>query len=130
ERIGNEAEQPQRRLDADEVRRRQIFVELVDDVVAHLRARTAQHHRLALERESGGLGDDGHHAVHHVLELRLALHRLRALPAREADDENTSEHAGSRQPVHSMPFPTATPTTRATSLPPTTMPWRSSSSRS
>ncbi len=81
ERIGNQAEQSQGRLHAREVGGRQILVELADHVVPHLRARAAQDQRFTFEREAGRLRDDRHHAVHHVLQVRLALDRLRTLAA-------------------------------------------------
>src|SRR5438477_1983044 len=129
ERIGNQPEQAERRLQSAELGGWQVLIDLVNEVVANLGACPAQDERFALEGQSRGLRDDGHHVMHHVLQLRFALNRLRTLAARSEGDEDRDPAGGSRQPAHSIPFPMATPTTRATSFPVTTMPWRSSSAR-
>ena len=92
ERVGDQAEQPQRRLDPREIGRREVFVELVNDVVAHLRAGPAQHHGLVLELQAGGFGHHGHHAMHHVLQLRVTLHRLGALAAPQTRTDGNRSH--------------------------------------
>jgi len=129
ERIRDEAEEPVGGLGAGEFGGREVAVELVDDVVAHLGTAAAQYERMAPEPEPGGPLDRRHHLIHRLLELRLAPDFPRPLLAGRARGDERHE-APPRHPAHSSPFPTAALTTRATSLPVTTMPCRSSSWRS
>src|SRR5712691_1956063 len=84
---------------------------------------------MAPEPEPGGPLDRRHHLIHRLLELRLAPDFPRPLLAGRARGDKRHE-APPGHPAHSSPFPTAVLTTRAMSLPATTMPCRSSSWRS
>src|SRR5439155_20216115 len=70
------------------------------------------------------------HLLHRLLQLDLALDLPRPLLTSTAPRRGDDRHRGEARPrhaCHSIPLPTAAPTTRATAWPPTTMPWLSSS---
>src|SRR5439155_1046071 len=132
-RIGHEAEEAQRRLQPGELRGREILVELVDDVVAHLIPAAGRDRGIAFELEPGHLLERGHPLVHQLAQRALALHRLRPIATPQDDAGGGERCPGAAQPLHSchsMLFPTDAPTARAISWPRTTIPWCSSSSRS
>src|SRR5438094_206957 len=133
ERIGDQTEQPIRSLRAGELGGREVVIELVDDVVANLRAAAAQHDGTLAKAQAGGPFDGGDHLLHGLLQLRLALDLPRPLLASRAphrSDRRRRGEAPSDHGCHSIPLPTAAPTTRAMSCPLTTMPWCSNSARS
>src|SRR3989449_441968 len=81
-------------------------------------------------RQAVGAFAGGNHLLHRLLQLDLALDLPRPLLTSTAPHRGDDRHRGEAHPrhaCHSIPLPTATPTTRATSWPPTTMPWLSSS---
>src|SRR5882762_3928702 len=133
ERIGNQTEQPVRRLRALELGGREVIVELVDDVVPDLRAAAAQHDGTLAKPQPGGPLDGGDHLQDGLLQVGLALDLpcplLASGAAHRSNDRHGSEPRAGHA-CHSIPLPTADPTTRATSCPDTIIPWRSSSSRS
>src|SRR2546422_3175298 len=132
ERIGDQAEQPVRGLRALELGGREVVVELADDVVPNLRATATQHDGTLAKPEAGGPLEGGDHLLHGLLQLGLILNLPRPLLASGAPPASADRHRGeprSRHACHSIPLPTAAPTTRATSWPPTTMPWCSNSAR-
>src|SRR5204862_5684708 len=133
ERIGDQAEQPVRGLRALELGGREVVVELVDDVVPNLPAAATQHDGALSKPQAGGAFDGGDHLLHRLLQLDLVLDLPRPLLASTAPHRGDDRHRGEacpRHACHSIPLPTATPTTRATAWPPTTMPWCSNSARS
>src|SRR5213596_113740 len=96
--------------------------------------RAATQHDGALSKpQAGGAFDGGDHLLHRLLQLDLVLDLPRPLLASTAPHRGDDRHRGEacpRHACHSIPLPTATPTTRATAWPPTTMPWCSNSARS
>ncbi len=120
ERVGDQAEQPVGGLRAGELGGREVVVELVNDVVANLGPAAAQHHRAPLEHETDRALDGRHHLLHGLLQLGLALDLLGPLLASSITHPRQSGRHGGREPppshpCHSIPFPTAAPTTRAMS---------------
>src|SRR5262249_6970835 len=104
------------RLHARELGRRQILIELVDDVVPHLGTAAAQHEGMTLELETRRALDSGYHLIDRLLELRLSLNRLRAFRAScRCGDGQRSPEGRALHAVPSIPSPTAEATTRATS---------------
>ena len=121
DRVGEQPEQLIRRLHAGELRGGQVLVELVNHVVSHLRPGAPQHQGMVPEPEPGGTLDRRRHLLDRLLQFRFALHLARAAGARGRCQER-HDHPARSQPVHSIPFPTAAPTARAMSCPPTTIP--------
>src|SRR5438309_363717 len=98
-----------------------------------LRRAAAQHDGALAKPQADGPFDGGDHLLHGLLQRGLVLHLPRPLLASGAphrSDRRQQGEARSNHACHSIPLPTAAPTTRATSWPPTTMPWFSSSRRS
>src|SRR5205814_3013717 len=131
ERIRDEAEQAVGGLRAGELGRRQVVVELVDHVVADLGTGAAQHNGVLLEAQARRPLDGGHHLLHRLAQLGFVPDLLRPLLASGAPRSNPPQQRPGAQPAgphacHSIPFPMAVPTTRATSCPRTIMPWFSS----
>src|SRR5689334_22063606 len=98
----------------------------------HLRPAAAEHHRLLSEPESHRPFHGRHHLLDRLLQLRVVLHLPRSTLTSSSAADESRDHQGAREPAsthacHSIPLPTADPTTRAISRPVTTMPWRSSS---
>ena len=120
ERIRDETEQAVGGLRPGELGRRQIVVELVNHVVADLGAGTAQHHGALFEPQARRPLHGGHHLLHRLPQLGFAADLLRPLFASRAARSHTSQQRPRGEPAaphacHSIPLPTAVPTTRATS---------------
>jgi len=117
ERVRDEAEQAQRLLQPGELRGREIFIELVDDVVAHLSTGAWRDRRVPFELQPGHLLERGHALAHQLTQRALALHRFGPIATPQGGGGG-EHHAGPREPFHpchSMFLPTDAPTARAMS---------------